>query len=126
MYNKELIVEHLQNIESSLKDIIIWTENINSIDVFLTSKDGMILLNAVCMKLIAIGEEVKGLDKRTDKKLLAQYPDIQWKDIMGMRDVIAHHYFDIDTEKVFEAIQNDVPKLHIVIKEILKDVKVKN
>jgi len=105
-----------------LKDIINWTEDIDSIDDFLTSKDGMILMNAVCMKLIAIGEEVKGLDKHTDKKLLAQYPDIQWKDIMGMRDIIVHHYFfDIDTEKVFEAIQNDVPKLHTVIEKMIKE-----
>lgn len=48
------------------------------------------------MLLIAIGEGVKGVDKLTDKKLLSFYPEMDWKGVMGMRDIIAHHYFDLD------------------------------
>ena len=80
----------------------------------------MILLNAVCMKLFAVGEEVKALDKRTDKTLLPKYPQIQWKDVMGMRDVIAHHYFELEADKVWfafqmiaEAYHSDVYKINI-------------
>ena len=36
----------------------------------------------------AIGEGVKGVDKLTDKKLLSFYPGMDWKGVMGMRDII--------------------------------------
>ena len=49
-----------------------------------------------CMVLIALGESVKTLDKLTDRKLLPTYPSIDWKGVMGVRDVIALHYFDVD------------------------------
>jgi len=121
MYDKALITERLQNIKTSLQEILEWTKHIHSVDDFLTSSDGMILLNAVCMKLFATGEEVKSIDRHTDKKLLPRYPAIKWKEVMGMRDVIAHHYFDIEADKVFDTLQNDVPLLLQTITEIMTD-----
>lgn len=43
-------------------------------------------LESTCMLLIAIGEGLKGIDKITDKQLLVQYPEIDWKGAMGIRD----------------------------------------
>ncbi len=57
MYDPVFIVEILRRIAGSLDEIAVWTGNIGS--------DGMILLNAVCMKLLTVGEEVKSLDRRT-------------------------------------------------------------
>ncbi len=61
-------------------------------------------LESTCMLLIAIGEGLKGIDKITDKQLL-RYPEIDWKGAMGIRDIIAHHYFDLDGE-IFIVRQN--------------------
>ena len=122
MYDVFLTEELLQRIENSLQEIIDWTVNVKSVDDFLLSEGGMILLNAVCMKLFSVGEEVKSLDKHTNKLLLTKYPMIQWKDIMGMRDVIAHHYFDLDAEKVFDTLKNDIPPLLEVIKQMKNDL----
>ena len=122
MYDVFLTEELLQRIENSLQEIIDWTVNVKSVDDFLLSAGGMILLNAVCMKLFSVGEEVKSLDKHTNKLLLTKYPMIQWKDIMGMRDVIAHHYFDLDAEKVFDTLKNDIPPLLEVIKQMKNDL----
>ena len=122
MYDEFLTEELLQRIEISLKDIIDWTINVKCVDDFLLSTNGMILLNAICMKLFAVGEEVKSLDKHTNKMLLSKYPTIQWKDIMGMRDVIAHHYFDLDADKVFDTLKNDIPTLLEVIKQMRNDL----
>ena len=44
------------------------------------------------MQLIAVGESLKNLDKITSKKVLSNYPEIDWKKVMGMRDIISHHY----------------------------------
>ena len=122
MYDKLLIVDRIENIEQSLNDILEWTENICSVDDFLTSSSGMILLNAVCMKLFTVGEELKSIDKQTDKQLLILYPSINWKEVMKMRDIIAHHYFEIDIEVVFSTLQHDIPPLLQIIKQIKIDL----
>lgn len=41
---------------------------------------------------------------------------------MGMRDIITHHYFDIDAETVFTVCDEHIPKLEKVIKKILSDI----
>ena len=53
------------------------------------------------MQLIAIGESLKNIDKITDKELLEKYPQIDWKGAKGMRDIISHHYFDIDANDIY-------------------------
>jgi uncharacterized protein with HEPN domain len=53
------------------------------------------------MMLIAIGENIKKVDKITDGHLLRQFPPIPWQGVKGTRDVIAHDYFGIDPEEIF-------------------------
>ena len=84
----------------------------------------MTLLDSVCMKLIAIGESTKNLDKITDKNLLSCYPEIPWKRVMGVRDIIVHHYFDVDAEEIFHICKRDIPLLHQTIKQIIHDLVV--
>ena len=85
----------------------------------------MVLLNAVCMKLFAVGEEVKSIDKRTNQTLLPLYPSIEWREVMKMRDVIAHHYFEINAEQIFAILRIDVPPLLSVIRQMQKDINPK-
>jgi len=126
MFDRDLIIDMLLRINTSLENIIAWTTPLNSPDEFLTSNNGLIVLNAVCMQLLAIGEAVKSLDKRTNKSLLSQYPTIRWKDIMGLRDIIAHHYFEVEADKIFDAAKIDVPLLLQIVKQILSDLQRKN
>lgn len=63
------------------------------------------------MILIAAGEEFKSIDRKTDGKLLARYPDVKWRGIMGVRDVIAHGYFQVNAEQLFEICKSDIPSL---------------
>ena len=60
---------------------------------------------------MAIGESIKNLDKLTEKELLPTYPSIDWKGLMGVRDIIAHRYFQIDSEAVFSIIKEEIPAL---------------
>lgn len=75
------------------------------------------------MLLIVIGESVKRIDKVTNKELLSFYPEIDWKGVMGMRDIIAHHYFDIDASIVFDVIKNNLPEVKVVIDKMLSTYK---
>jgi uncharacterized protein with HEPN domain len=75
------------------------------------------------MNIIALGETVKGLDKLTDGLLLSKYPEVYWKGVMGMRDKISHHYFEIDSDVVFRTIQEDIPQMKTVVAKMIDDMK---
>lgn len=67
-----------------------------SSDGFTLSESGMILLDSVCMNLVVIGESIKNLDRV--RKMPCNYSGINWKQSVGMRDIIVHHYFNVDAE----------------------------
>lgn len=68
-------------------------------------------LAASCMLIEAIGEGIKQVDKATEGKLLIERPEIPWKDVIGIRNHIAHGYFDIDGEMVLDVVKNDLDTL---------------
>jgi len=76
-------------------------------------------LDAICMQLIAIGEAVKNLDKVTGGELLAEFSTIDWKRVMGTRDVLSHHYFDLDPEVVYSVCKNHIGPLRATVQEML-------
>jgi len=123
MFDKTLAYSLVSLIGENLNTILKRTEMIQSPYDFTVSESGMILLDSTCMKLVAIGESIKNLDKVTNKELLCQYPKIQWKQAMGMRDIIVHHYFDVDSEQIFKTLKEDIPLLLTVFTEIKKDLK---
>lgn len=122
MYDDELVKEILNQILESTQKITKRFEPINSPDDFLASETGLEKLDAICMQLIAIGESVKHLDKVTESKLLGQYSKIEWKRIMGMRDVLSHHYFDLDAELVYEVCDKHIKELQLTINRILESL----
>jgi uncharacterized protein with HEPN domain len=72
--------------------------------------DGLIF-DAIRLRLIEIGEAMKSLDSQ----LVASEPDIIWSDASGMRDWLAHHYFDT-SRAIFEAtIAEDLPPLEAAV-----------
>ena len=123
MFDYEIVMDSLYKIRCALTTIVERTASVKDLNDFLCSSDGMIRLDAVCMNLIALGEAVKGLDKQTHGELLPRYPEIHWSGVMRMRDKIAHHYFEIDTEIVFHTIEKDIPQMTKVIDKMLEDLK---
>lgn len=105
MCRKQIIQSLLRKIMQTVERILTNSETITSPSFYLLTPAGMERLESTCMLLIAIGEGVKGVDKLTEKKLFSQYPSIDWKGVMGMRDIIAHHYFDLDAEIVYDVIK---------------------
>ena len=91
MFDKELVLEILHQIHQSTQTVKTRFEPINSANDFSGSPRGMEKLDAICMQLIAIGESLKNLDKVTSNSLLPQYPQIDWKKVKGLRDIITHH-----------------------------------
>ena len=123
MYDKDMLLEVLQQTSDAIERVIKRFEAADSVDYFTDTPEGMEKLDAICMVIIAIGESLKNIDKITDKKLLSQYPEIDWKGAKGMRDIISHHYFDVDAEVIFWVCENRMLPLANTIKKIIDDVR---
>lgn len=122
MFDKELALDSLQKIKAMLDLVLERASVVDTPDDFLCSPSGMMRLDAICMNLIALGETVKGLDKLTGGQLLPKYPEIYWKGVMGMRDKISHHYFEIDSDVVFKTIQEDIPQMINVVAKMIRNM----
>ena len=72
------------------------------------------------MLIEAIGESVKQIDNITHGELLQERPEIPWEDVIGIRNHIAHGYFDIDGDIVFNTIKKDLNPLLEAIDYFLK------
>ena len=122
MFDKELAKESLLNIQAALHTILERAIPIKCADDFLCSPGGMLRLDAICMNLIALGEAVKGLDKITKSEFLPLYPQIYWSGVMRMRDKIAHHYFEVDPDVVYNTIVENIPPMIPVIEKMIRDL----
>ena len=80
-------------------------------------------MDAICLMLIVIGESLKNLDKITEGKLLPQYPEVDWKNAKGMRDIITHHYADIHAETIFFTCKRKIPHLLETIRKIIMTLR---
>ena len=122
--NKSIALDILYDILSAIERIQERTKGIHSADDFMLSPEGMTLLDATCMLLIAVGESLKNLDKVTDGKLLPTYPAIPWKQVKGLRDIIAHHYFDVDAGQIFWILSNELTPLQTALQYFIRKLSV--
>ncbi|MDH3598580.1 MAG: DUF86 domain-containing protein [Candidatus Tectomicrobia bacterium] len=120
-FDRELVREILHQIYGATATILKRFQSIDTADDFLNSDDGLLRLDGICMQLIAIGESIKNLDKVTSGTLLPSYPQVEWKRVMGMRDIISHHYFDMDAEVVFTVCDRHMTQLQSTIQTMLDD-----
>lgn len=74
-------------------------------------KTGMQLLAANCTLITAIGEGVNRVNRVMPEFLQSNFPDVPWYAIVGMRNHIAHGYFELDADLVYEAVSIDIPPL---------------
>lgn len=74
------------------------------------------------MRFLAVGEAVKNLDKLSAGTLLSRYPSVDWKGIMGFRDILAHHYFDIDVEQVFWICSHEIQPLSDIVEQMIQEL----
>ena len=109
--NLPIVLHTLNQIELAIDRLQERTQSVRTVDDFLSTPSGMEKLDAACMVLIAIGESIKNLDKVSEGKLLPTYPSIPWKKVMGIRDIMAHHYFEVDADVVFEVINKELEPL---------------
>ncbi|MGC8931654.1 MAG: DUF86 domain-containing protein [Dictyoglomus sp.] len=77
------------------------------------------LIDAVIRNFEIIGEAVKSIPIEIQMK----YPDIEWKEASGFRNVLIHEYFGIDLEAIWDTINNDIPIFKDKILKVLTSEK---
>ncbi|MBR1755256.1 MAG: DUF86 domain-containing protein [Bacteroidaceae bacterium] len=107
----QIVEDLLQQIRKAILDLQQWNKDMQSADAWLSSAEGMKTLAANCMLLEAIGEGFRNIDDRTHQQLLPYRPEIPWREVIGMRNHIAHGYFDINSDLVWDVIKNDLAPL---------------
>jgi uncharacterized protein with HEPN domain len=73
--------------------------------------------SAILYQVIVIGEAMK----RWSEEFRAQHPEISWKDIAGMRDILAHQYDRVNLNTLWDAIQTDIPELLALLQPLLPE-----
>lgn len=111
----ERILLTLHSISETITNLIEWNKNVDSADAYYSSPGGMQLLAANCTLITAIGEGIKRISRIAPDFLCTNFPDIPWIDIIGMRNRIAHGYFELDADIVLDTIKNGVPPLQSAI-----------
>ena len=112
------IKDRLEDILESIGLIEEWSQGMTELRDFMISPGRVMAFNACVMRLQVIGEHVGKLLKEQSNPL-ESYPEIPWQAIYGMRNIISHEYGNIDETIVVSVINDDLPKLKAVIKELL-------
>ncbi|MCD6588302.1 MAG: DUF86 domain-containing protein [Candidatus Fermentibacteraceae bacterium] len=121
MYDRKLVNHLLGQVIDAIEKIERRFKPVTEIVDFTDTPEGIDRLDSICMTLIAVGESLKNLDKITDRTLLNRHPEIDWKGAMGLRDIISHHYFDIDAEEIFWVCNHQLKPLKRAIKKMLQE-----
>ena len=95
-----------------------WNESVLTSDDYLASPDGVQKMAASCMLIESIGEGVKKIDRMAPGVLYDNFPTTQWKEIMGLRDHIAHGYFNLDADIIFDVVKIEIPSLQNILGEL--------
>lgn len=111
-FNIEQTLLTLEDMSDAIAQLLEWNENVKSTDDYNCSPQGMQLLAANCMLITAIGEGINRCNRFLPDFLSSNFPEIPWRSIIGMRNHIAHGYFELDADIVFSAIKNNVPDLN--------------
>ena len=120
--SKEEIKDLLHFAQQQADFILKSTADVRSKQDFLLSMSGMVLFNSTCMCLQSIGEAIRQVDNKTEDKLFSKYPEIPWKQIIGMRNILSHEYLSIDPDLIFDIISQEIEPLKETLGRVLAEI----
>jgi uncharacterized protein with HEPN domain len=104
----------IEDILESITKIEHYTEGISQAEFI----GNTLIQDAVLRRLEVMGEATKNLPNELREK----YPEIPWREIAGLRDVLIHGYFGVNLARVWLVIERDLPNLKERISEVLQDM----
>jgi len=119
MLNEE-IADYVDLMLESINLIVNRFSKIRSPEAFVQSADGVTLLDAISMRLQVIGESVRKIQK-TDPSFFTSYTQTEWDKIARFRDLVSHHYEQVDHEIVYDICKVHIPALKQALQKIRFD-----
>ena len=118
MHDRRLLFELLLEIEEAIRRIERRFVGINSAYDFTKDDAGLDRLDAIAMMLVAIGENLQRGSTLVEPEIFKQYPEVNWAGIRGIRNLLAHNYFNIDAEEVYQICAEEIASLKRAIQQI--------
>lgn len=103
---------YLEDILQAIDKIEKYTKGLNADRL----KKEDLIVDGVVRNLEIIGEAAKNTPQDIKKK----HPDIEWKKIAGLRDILAHEYFGIDLQILWDIVKNKLPELKTKVTPLMK------
>ena len=94
-------------------------KGIKRADDFLDNEEGIDKLDAISIRIQAIGEAIKNIDKRDRDFLLSVADKNYWSKIIKTREILTHHYINIDSEIIYMICNEKIDELERNIRELL-------
>ncbi len=123
MSDRELLQEVLCQIAEAIDRIERRFAGIQSPEDFMQSDEGIDKLDGIAMMLIWMGESIKNLEKVGGRDLLNAYPEVDWKGAKGTRDILSHHYEDVDAEVVFYICDRHLSPIKTAINAMIQQLE---
>lgn len=118
MRDRPLLLELFLEIEEAIRRIERRFANIESAEDFLRDDAGLDRLDAIAMMLVSIGENLHRIMKLVDLEVFEKYPNINWVGVGGIRNLLAHDYFNIDAEEIYQICAEEIAPLKYAIQQI--------
>ncbi len=103
----------LDDILESTGKVLEYVDGLSAAQFFADRKT----VEAVVWNLQIIGEAAKNVPE----EIRSRYPQVPWRDMAGLRDIIVHQYFGIKLDLIWKVIQSDLPRLEEQMRSILED-----
>ena len=104
---------YLTNIQNSIAKINAYIEGIDTAEAFYQDSK---TFDAVVMNLQLIGESVKYIPS----DMRSEYPQVPWRSIAGLRDIISHTYDLLEEEIIWDVVRNELFLLHEATNSLLQ------
>ena len=122
-FDEEIVADMFQQITETLERTRRLFATIAQPDDFCSSDEGWDKLDAISMRLLAVGEMLKNIDRKTNQSLFAKYGGVDWTGFMGLRDVIAHEYYNLNPVKIFEICSHEIEPLLATVNQIINELE---
>lgn len=122
MHDRLLLLQLFLEINEAIRRIERRFTGINTPDDFTRDDEGLDRLDSISMMLITISENIRRIDKVIGSELFNRYPDINWAEIKGIRNILAHDYFDIDPDEIHNICSTELVQLKQTLEKIRSDI----